>query len=691
MNPALDQFRAALQRRVIVPPDQLVVGQMARANADGKRGKSDASYIFFDDGVPAGGFENHRDGLGWENWKADIGRKLSLAEAESQRERIAAAQRMREEADAARRVEAKARARTIWETTQPVPADHQYLARKRVPACGARLHNNCLVVPIRDSNGELSSLQFIDADGSKRFLTGGRVAGCYHAIGKPNGSICIAEGYATGASIYQATGRAVAVAFDCGNMEPVARELRAKYPGAQIVVCADDDARTEGNPGRTKANAAAQAVNGLVAIPEFGADRPQGATDFNDVGDANAIRRAIANAKPPGVWAAQPAAQGATAGDLSGPQVNLIRGDTVQLRPVDWLWDGYIALGKMHIVAGAPGTGKTTLALGLAATITQGGRWPDGSRASDGDVLIWSGEDAAGDTLAPRLRASGADLSRVHFVGDVQEGREPVPFDPSKHFAALALAASRLPRLRMMIVDPIVSAVAGDSHQNAEIRRALAPLVTFAESAGCALIGITHFTKGTQGREPLERVTGSLGFGAVARIVFGTAKLSEEDGGGRVLVRLKSNLGPDGGGFKYELRQTALDGEHTAIVATHVEWCGPIEGSAREILASAERHDETGGGESPRDFLRDLLSAGPMRAADVFKDADSNGYSKGQMHRAKSALGVLAEKLSMRGGWEWSLPKVPVGHEDTEGAGHKSLASSTPSAESAAYRARRGD
>jgi putative DNA primase/helicase len=124
-------------------------------------------------------------------------------------------------------------------------------------------------------------------------------------------------------------------------------------------------------------------------------------------------------------------------------------------------------------------------------------------------------------------------MSRVHFVGDVKQGGEPVPFDPAAHFPALALAASRLPDLRLMIVDPIVSAVAGDSHHNAEVRRGLQPLVTFAEQAGCALIGVTHFTKGTQGREPLERVTGSLGFGAVARIVLGTAKMKDEDGGGR--------------------------------------------------------------------------------------------------------------------------------------------------------------
>jgi putative DNA primase/helicase len=164
-----------------------------------------------------------------------------------------------------------------------------------VQAHGLYQYGDALAIPMRES-GELHTLQFIGADGAKRFLSGGRKQGCYFASGRPNGVLCIAEGYATAASIFEATGYAVAVAFDCGNLEPVARALRAKLPELRLILCADDDETTVGNPGLTKARAAARAVGGLVAIPDFGQDRLDGAKDFNDLAlyrGAEAIGKAV--------------------------------------------------------------------------------------------------------------------------------------------------------------------------------------------------------------------------------------------------------------------------------------------------------------------------------------------------------------------------------------------------------------
>lgn len=145
------------------------------------------------------------------------------------------------------------------------------------------MHRESLVLPIRDTAGATHSLQIIGADGGKRYLTGGRIRGCYFGVGKPDEVLCIAEGFATGASIHEAKGYAVAVAFDAGNLQPAAKALREKFPDLRLILCADDDCRTEGNPGITKAKEAAQAVGRLLALPDFGPDRPEGATDFNDL------------------------------------------------------------------------------------------------------------------------------------------------------------------------------------------------------------------------------------------------------------------------------------------------------------------------------------------------------------------------------------------------------------------------
>ncbi|MDP3424968.1 MAG: DUF3987 domain-containing protein [Burkholderiaceae bacterium] len=163
------------------------------------------------------------------------------------------------------------------------PESHPYLVAKGIKPHGLRTDGGNLLVPMRDTGGKLHSLQSIGPDGDKRFQPGGRVKGCYFAMGKPVGALVIAEGVATGASILECTGHAVAVAFNAGNLLPVAQALRAKYPDLKIIVAADDDVGTSGNPGLTKSTEAALAVGGWLAVPDFGADRPDGASDMNDL------------------------------------------------------------------------------------------------------------------------------------------------------------------------------------------------------------------------------------------------------------------------------------------------------------------------------------------------------------------------------------------------------------------------
>ena len=340
-----------------------------------------------------------------------------------------------------------------------------------------------------------------------------------------------------------------------------------------------------------------------------------------------------------------------------GERVVKIRcGADIKPLPITWLWPGWVPAGKLTILAGAAGTGKTTLALALAAVLTAGGRWPDGSECKQvGNVLIWSSEDVADDTLVPRLIASGADLARCHFIEGIAQDGESVPFDPSQDIADLRRAVDAIGGVSLLLIDPIVSAVAGDMHRANDVRRSLQAVVDFADAHGCAVIGITHFAKGGAGKAPQDRVIGSQAFGALARMVLVTAK--EEGSNRRVMARAKSNIAPDDGGVAYSLDLVTIAG---GIEATHAVWEGIIEGTAREILGEVEHDDSEGGGErlDAERFLRDLLAAGPISTKQVKADAAGAGYAWRTIERAKRDLGIAAAKAGMKDGWQWILPKT---------------------------------
>ncbi len=199
-------------------------------------------------------------------------RRPSPAEA-AERKRLAAARAEKEAAkEASKRAAAEERARQEWAEALPTHL-HPYLAAKSIGPHGARIFNDKLLIPIHDIHGAILSLQYIHRDGAKLFLEGGPVKGNFYLLGNPDEVLCIAEGFATGASIREATGHAVAIAFNAGNLLPVAIALRTKYPEIRIVICADDDHQTNGNPGLTKAKEAARFVSGFVAVPTFGRGR----------------------------------------------------------------------------------------------------------------------------------------------------------------------------------------------------------------------------------------------------------------------------------------------------------------------------------------------------------------------------------------------------------------------------------
>lgn len=157
----------------------------------------------------------------------------------------------------------------IWKDASVASDSHLYLVKKGVRAYGLKVSKTGqLIVQVHDGR-ILHGLQFISPEGEKLYLPGTNKTGCYHAIGRVDGKILIVEGYATGASAHEATGHAVAIAFDAGNLLHVAKALRSKYPEVELVICADNDQWTDGNPGLTSALGAAKEVKGLVAVPRF--------------------------------------------------------------------------------------------------------------------------------------------------------------------------------------------------------------------------------------------------------------------------------------------------------------------------------------------------------------------------------------------------------------------------------------
>ena len=293
------QFREAIARADLAPPDHLVAGDgnLYRFATNGKRGDDSGWYVFHSDGIPAGAFGCWRTGMS-ETWRADVGRELTPKEEREHRERIARARAARERADVKRQEDAAVRAGGRLAHAKPAPADHAYLTTKGVPPHELRVHqglltirgidcDGALVMPLRDSGGVLHSVEFITADGEKRYLPGGRVTGCSALLASP--TACCASLKASqrqractrrpATRVHARPVRAIS------GRSPEAR--RAAIPQLRIVIAADRDAS---GTGERAAAEAARAVDGVVAMPS------QVGTDWNDVflsQGANAVRAGI--------------------------------------------------------------------------------------------------------------------------------------------------------------------------------------------------------------------------------------------------------------------------------------------------------------------------------------------------------------------------------------------------------------
>jgi len=268
-----NQFRQAMQTAGINYSGEIIAdSKLHRFHIEGhKRGSNNGAYVLHADKFPAGWFMDYKSGLS-QTWKSSSDLRIShdllkqINEAKQQRE---AELRQNQEA-------AANKAKYIWGKSKPVThqEDHAYLVKKRIQPLGARISSQSLVIPLRDESKKIINLQFIDVDGNKRFLFGGRKKGCFYPIGQPTPRILITEGFATGASLHEETGQCVIVAFDAGNLKPVAKIIRNMFPATEIIICGDNDLTCI---GQCAAREAAIAINALVLIPDIPGK------DWNDV------------------------------------------------------------------------------------------------------------------------------------------------------------------------------------------------------------------------------------------------------------------------------------------------------------------------------------------------------------------------------------------------------------------------
>ena len=328
--------------------------------------------------------------------------------------------------------------------------------------------------------------------------------------------------------------------------------------------------------------------------------------------------------------------------------------DEVEPEGIQWIWDGYLARGKVTLLCGDPGLGKSQLALDLAARVTIGSHFPNGPRAPQSSVLLLTSEDGLADTVAPRLIAAGADLSRISTLDHNAVGQDR--FSLKVHLAELAQMIDQVGDVQLVVIDALSSYLGDiDANSQNDVRNVIDPLSQLAEDKGVAILGVCHPPKGKQ-INSVHSVSGSLSIAAAARAIFIVTKEPESDR--RLLLCAKSNLAvmPSGRGFS--VITEPLPGK--AITAPRVLWDdAPVDLSADQALA-AQAETSRGGYalQEAKTFLEDFLGNGPRFTIEVKEAAKDHLIAWRTVERAKTGLKIETKKDpgDLKGRWKWALP-----------------------------------
>lgn len=323
---------------------------------------------------------------------------------------------------------------------------------------------------------------------------------------------------------------------------------------------------------------------------------------------------------------------------------------------VRWLWRGRLPLGRISLLVGAPGGGKSFLTTDMAARVSTGTPWPDGTPCPRSSAILVSAEDDPADTIRPRLDAHGADVRRVHLLAavrrvDPESGKASETTFTLTDVNSLRQALERVPDCKLVIIDPIGSYMGtdADSYKDAEVRSVLAPVALLAQQHDAAVLVVAHRRKASAAFAD-DLAMGSRAFVGIARSVLHLSRDSK-DRARRLLLGGKNNLSAESSGLAF-----TIEGHPPALV-----WePDPVHLSADDGVAQEQAERKPGPDADARqaasDWLRELLADGGRPAAEVKAETDAAGLNWRTVHRAADSLGVVRRKSAFGTGWKWSLP-----------------------------------
>ncbi|KQT05870.1 hypothetical protein ASG57_10785 [Bradyrhizobium sp. Leaf396] len=347
----------------------------------------------------------------------------------------------------------------------------------------------------------------------------------------------------------------------------------------------------------------------------------------------------------------------------------------VEPEPINWLWPNRVARGKLNFLAGPPDQGKSQITIDLIARVTTGVAWPDKSgEPAPGSVIVLAAEDDAGDTIVPRLKAAGADVSRVMIVQMMVKplkGRPERMFNLANDLPGLAELIRTCNDVALVVIDPINSYMGAggrngtDTFKASEVRSVLSPLGHLAERHDVAVLFLSHLTKNSGGNAPLTRMLDSQAFTAIARCGWFVAPemRDRKETARKFFVKGKSNIGAPVPGLTYEIEETTVTTAAGLVLKVpRIKWTGETEMSAGQVFRQMDNGGEQEKGsalEAAITFLEDELASGP-KPSDKLKDrAEERGHSWRTVRRAAfEGIGVRSERSGFGKGsaYVWSLP-----------------------------------